>query len=265
MTSVSSSVKLACSRFRKQSRVSAEGSWQLLNLITSVTCSRKRAARQKLFVHALHSNPTSRPRSKHRQTPAASPLFWHHSLSISKMTKFTDKAGDRSAQQEAGRAQLSPSVYRLPWPSPHSRMAEAAARRGGKKSNPAAPGPRSSTRVPPMDQKVKPLGVSTAPVFALPRPPRPRSTPTLGKDTLHVRHDLTSSQGSEGGRGLYHWGQGRGRRRVARARRGRRCSRLLGFRAHFLFRFGKPWWVESREPQRRVWDDAKMAAVSRLG
>lgn len=134
MTSVSSSVKLACSRFRKQSRVSAEGSWQLLNLITSVTCSRKRAARQKLFVHALHSNPTSRPRSKHRQTPAASPLFWHHSLSISKMTKFTDKAGDRSAQQEAGRAQLSPSVYRLPWPSPHSRMAEAAARRGKKKS-----------------------------------------------------------------------------------------------------------------------------------
>lgn len=205
MTSVSSSVKLACSRFRKQSRVSAEGSWQLLNLITSVTCSRKRAARQKLFVHAMHSNPTSPRHSKHMQTPAASLLFWHHSRSISKMTKFTDKAGDRSAQQEAGRAQLSPSVHRLPWPSPHSRMAAAARERRGKKSphpTPAAPGPRSSARTPPADQKGQTPGRVSRPCLLSSPTPGPRSTPTVGKDTLHVRHDLTGSPGSDGERGL---------------------------------------------------------------
>lgn len=180
-------VKLACSRFKKQSRVSAEGSWQLLNLITSVTCSRKRAARQKLFVHAKHSNPTSPPHSKHRQTPAASPLFWHHSLSISKMTKFTDKAGDRSAQQEAGRAQLSPSVHRLPWPSPHSRMAAAAAaarRGGGGSQTPAAPGLRSSARTPPADQKGQTPGRVSRPCicpFPVPWEPGPRSNPNHWK------------------------------------------------------------------------------------
>lgn len=43
------------------------------------------------------------------------------------------------------------------------------------------------------------------------------------------------------------------------------CRRFRGILAHFLFRFGTPWWVESHEPERRDWDDANMAAVSSYG
>lgn len=143
--------------------------------------------------------------------------------------------------------------------------------RGKKKAKPSCQSPPVRAGAPSLhsrSKEVKPLGVSPAPGFALLRPPGPPgSTSTIGKDTLHVRHDLPSSRGGEAREGPVTLGRGAGAPAGRGARVARECGRRRSFPASGVpsplpVSALNPWWVESREPERRDWDDAKMAAVS---
>lgn len=186
------------------------------------------------------SEPTSPPPNQ-RQTPGASPLLQFQLCQNSLIRQVTEILHKRrNGLNYLGLSTASPDS--LPT-SYHGGSKEGG---GPKKALLEQTLRCHFPFTPHADQKVNPLACPRLPLD-------PGSTLIDGKDTLHVRHDLT---GSPGGR--------RGEKPVTRRTEageptsggsleratGSGCSRFRGFRAHFLFRFGTrgpgttPKWLQ---------------------